>query len=123
MRILVSSALLMLAAAGPAFAADKPSEKPSEPMSPGEALANDKDCLRCHGVRHEVIGPSFLEIARRNRSRKNGDIFLRDAVAHGTEMHWKSGPWPGQMPAPAVRGVKLSDEDVKQLVDWILSLK
>lgn len=114
----LSVLLLALAAAQPVLAAES-----AAPVSAGEALAKEKDCLRCHAVRHQVIGPSFLEISRRNRTRKNGDVFLRDAVAHGTEMHWKSGPWPGDMPAPAVRGVKLSDQDVQLLVDWILSLK
>lgn len=85
-------------------------------------LAARRGCFSCHTVYEDRIGPSFRRIARANQGRSDARALLVERVKHGSLVHWKSGPWLGDMPSPEERGEPLSDAEAQQLVDWILSL-
>ena len=78
-------------------------------------LANKSGCLACHAVDKKIIGPSYKEIATKYRGQPDAESKLIQKVKGGGKGAW------GQMPMPPNAHVK--DEDIKTLVDWVLSQK
>lgn len=95
--------LIGTVAALPALAAD--------PM----ALAKKYQCLSCHQVDHKLVGPAWKDVAAKFRGQKDAEAKLMSAVRKGS-----SGVW-GTIPMPPNPGP--TDAELKQLVDYILSLK
>lgn len=91
------------AIAAPAFAADE------------TALAQKSGCLACHSVDKKIVGPAYKEVAAKYKGDKGADAKLVQKVEKGG-----AGVW-GQIPMPPNTQVK--PEDVKKLVEWVLSLK
>jgi cytochrome c len=88
---------------------------PGETRSEGEQLAQKSDCLSCHAVDHKVVGPAFSEVASRYAGKAGVESTLIASIKEGG-----SGQW-GDVPMTPHR--KLSDEQIRKMVDWILSLK
>ena len=80
----------------------------------GAALAQKGGCMACHGVDKKILGPAFKDVAAKYKG-KGAEAALVKKVKEGG-----SGVW-GPMPMPANTG-KLSDDEFKGVVDWILSL-
>lgn len=80
-----------------------------------EAMMNKNGCVACHAIDKKVVGPAFQDVA----AKYSGD---KDAVAKLSEKVKKggSGVW-GDVPMPPNSFVK--DDDIKELVTWILTLK
>ncbi len=79
-----------------------------------EELARSSNCLACHKVDAKILGPSFQEIA----AKYSGDGTAAETLAAKIK-NGGVGVW-GQIPMPP--NPQVSDEDVKALVEWILSL-
>jgi cytochrome c len=79
------------------------------------ALAQQSGCTACHSVDRKIVGPAFKDVAAKYRGDKNAEAHLIKKVEQGG-----SGVW-GQIPMPPNTQVK--PEDVKKLVEWVLSLK
>jgi cytochrome c len=108
MRIAFAAAAASAAfAAGPAHAALD--------NAAAEALMKKNGCVACHNVDKKVIGPSYQEVAAKYRGDKDAAAKLAKKVKDGGSGVWGQVPMP---PNPAV-----PDADVKNLVDWILTLK
>jgi|SRR5271167_4743506 len=88
---------------------------PAETRSEGEQLVQKSDCLSCHSVDHKVVGPAFSEVASRYAGKAGVESSLIASIKDGSSGHWGDVP---MMPHP-----KLSDEQIRKMVDWILSLK
>jgi cytochrome c len=82
----------------------------------GEALAQQKNCTMCHDVSAEKVGPPFTEIAARYKGDKDAQAALEKKVRGGGYGNW------GIMPMPTTPG-SVSDEDIRRIVQWVLSLK
>ncbi len=83
--------------------------------NPGEKLINKSDCIGCHNKVNKIIGPAYLDIARRYKpTAKNIDMLSNKIIKGGT------GVW-GSMPMSAHPSLKKSDADL--MVKYILSLK
>ena len=80
----------------------------------GLKLVQKYNCQQCHTIDKTHGGPSFSAIAKRYASDPNA----RDEVAANI-LNGSSGAW-GPLPMPPVA---VSKEDLRRLVDWILSLK
>jgi len=78
-------------------------------------LANKSGCLACHTVDKKVVGPAYKDVAAKYAGQPDAEAKLIQKVKNGG-----AGVW-GQVPMPPNTQVK--DEDIKTLVDWILSLK
>ncbi len=79
------------------------------------ALAQKGGCMACHGVDKKILGPAFKDVAGKYKGQKDAeDVLVKKVKAGG------SGVW-GPMPMPANTG-KLSDDEFKLVVNWILSL-
>ncbi len=81
----------------------------------GEALAKASGCLACHSLDKKLIGPAYKDIADKYRGNKGAEADLVKKVKAGSKGVW------GDIPMPPNAHVK--DEDIKAIVQWILSLK
>lgn len=80
-----------------------------------EKLAQSSGCTSCHSVDKKVLGPAYKEIAGKYRSDKAAAASLFKKVKGGSQGAWGSIPMP---PNPHVK-----DDDIKTLVQWILTQK
>lgn len=80
----------------------------------GYRLAEQKGCLDCHALGRAEVGPSFRSIALRYRHNPERRDELPYIIRGGSAGHW--GERFVMWPQP-----RLSDQEVKELVDWVLS--
>ena len=80
-----------------------------------EKLAQASGCMTCHAIDKKIIGPSYKEVAAKYRNDKSAEAALFKKVKAGSKGVW------GVTPMPPNAHVK--DEDIKTIVQWILSLK
>jgi len=86
----------------------------------GAAQANEKllqasGCTACHSVDKKLIGPAYKDVAAKYRGNKGAGAELAKKVKAGSKGVW------GDIPMPPNAHVK--DEDIKTLVQWVLSIK
>jgi cytochrome c len=79
----------------------------------GLKLVEKYNCEQCHTIDKSHGGPSFSAVAKRYASDPNARNEVAARILNGSTGAW--GPLP--MPPVAV-----SKEDLRPLVDWILSL-
>lgn len=82
----------------------------------GMEYARKGGCTNCHAVDRKVVGPSYKDVAAKYKGDAKARTKLFNKVLKGG-----SGVW-GKMRMPANRG-KLTDQEFKDIVDRILSLK
>ena len=80
-----------------------------------EALMKKDGCAACHSVDKKIVGPSYQEVAAKYKGDAGAAAKLMKKVKDGG-----SGVW-GPVPMPP--NTTTSDADIKNLVDWILTLK
>ena len=80
-----------------------------------QKLAGAKNCLGCHAVGTQVVGPSFKDVAKKYAGDKSAAETLAAKVREGG-----GGVW-GAIPMPA--NPQVNEAESKKLVAWILSLK
>jgi cytochrome c len=76
-------------------------------------IAKKNSCLSCHGLNNKILGPGFSDVAKRYKSDASAEMLLIDKVKNGGSGNW------GSMAMPAHE--KMSNEDIKLLVNWILA--
>ena len=80
-----------------------------------EAMMKKNGCSACHEIDKKLIGPAFQVVAAKYRGYKGAPEVLRDKVSKGGTHIWGEAAMPPNVLA--------SDADIKELVDWILTLK
>jgi len=80
-----------------------------------EEMMKKDGCAACHAIDKKVIGPSYQDVAAKYQGDKGAEAKLIEKVTKGG-----SGVW-GTIPMPPNAQVK--QEDIKALVQWILTLK
>ncbi len=76
-------------------------------------LADSKDCLSCHSVDDQSIGPAYKDVAEKYAGKQDAEAMLIKKVMHGG-----SGTWgTTRMPANS----QVNEEEARILVEWILS--
>jgi cytochrome c len=92
LTMIVMASALALTAAGMAQAQD------------GAALAQKSGCMTCHAVDAKKVGPSFKDVAAKFKGKTDADIVaaIKASKPHGS--------------------TKASDDDLKGLGKWILTL-
>jgi cytochrome c len=78
------------------------------------ALAQSRHCLSCHALDHKVVGPAYLEVAKKYQNDPNALAKLSLKVRLGG-----GGVW-GAVPMPANAAV--SELEAQELVKWILKM-
>ena len=82
----------------------------------GEAIVKKARCVACHTVDQKRVGPAYKDVAAKYHGDKSAPAKLFDKVRHGG-----SGVWGevAMIPHPAD---KISDDDLKAAIHWVLSL-
>lgn len=88
---------------------------PVEVAEKGEVLISYSDCYSCHKEDQTSVGPAFRDIAKRYPANKVYIEMLAQKVIIGGGGSWESSV---MTPHP-----KLSFEEAKMMVTYILSLK
>lgn len=78
-----------------------------------DELASKAGCLACHTKEKKVVGPSYKDVAAKYKGQ--------DVTARMMEKIRKGGGgvW-GPIPMPATGPDKISDADLKTVVEWAL---
>jgi cytochrome c len=75
-------------------------------------LANKSACMACHAAEKKVLGPAYLEVAKKYAGQKDAVAVLAASIKAGGSGKWGAIPMPAQ--------AALSDADAKTLAAWIL---
>ena len=78
-------------------------------------LAKAKNCLMCHKIDAKLMGPGFNDVAKKYSGDKDAEAKIVKQIRQGGGGQWGSIPMPAQP--------QVSDEEAKQLAQWILTLK
>lgn len=84
-------------------------------QDPMQRLLADNACISCHSIEQKIVGPSFREIAARYAGDGDAGSRLAGKIKAGGAGAWGAVPMP---PHPG-----LSDAELVQLANWILSRK
>ena len=76
-------------------------------------LAKKSNCMACHTVDKKLVGPAYVDVAKKYAGDKDAAKALAAKVKAGS----KGGVW-GQIPMPPNLNVK--DADMEILIKWIL---
>ena len=88
---------------------------PADVAEKGKVLIAYSDCYTCHKINERSVGPAFDDIAKRYPANKVYIEMLAQKVIMGGSRSWG---YPVMSPHP-----KLSFEEAKIMVSYILSLK
>ena len=87
----------------------------SAPAMADEALAKSKNCMACHAADKKLVGPAYKDVAKKYAGNAGAvDMLVKKIKAGG------SGVWGA---VPMTPHPNLKDEDIKVMVEWIVSLK
>lgn len=81
-----------------------------------EAIVKKARCIACHTVDVKRVGPAYKDVAAKYRSDAGASAKLFDKVRTGGSGNW------GEIPMLAHPADKISDEDLKAAIKWILAL-
>ncbi|RFU46084.1 c-type cytochrome [Paraburkholderia sp. DHOC27] len=106
-----SASCAALALAG-ALAISGPAQAES---APGLQLAQQQNCMSCHSVSRQFMGPALREVAAKYGARPDAATYLAHKIIDGS-----TGVW-GVVPMPA--NTQLTPDQATTLAGWILTLK
>jgi cytochrome c len=90
-----------------------PQTKANSGSSAGETLVKGSDCASCHAVDHKVVGPAFMDVAKRYAGQPGTIAKLSQKIRAGGSGTWGAVP---MTPHP-----DFTDAQLKQIVTWVLS--
>lgn len=76
-------------------------------------LAQKNNCMACHAVDKKLVGPAYLEVAKKYAGQKDAQAQLVASIQKGGSGRWGAVPMPAQP--------TLSEADAKALAAWVLS--
>jgi cytochrome c len=115
--VFLAIVLLAVASVGWSVIAASPIASPAQNSSAAataQQLIKGSDCTSCHSVDEKSIGPSYTDIAKHYKGQDGVVDKLTTKIKQGG-----SGSW-GDIPMTPHSA--LADEQLKQIVNWILSL-
>ena len=80
----------------------------------GKQAIDGSDCMRCHGVDRNFVGPSFVDVAERYRSRADAQAYLAGKIRNGSVGEW------GRVIMP--RHPQVTQEQAQAMAAWIVAL-
>lgn len=95
--------------------ASTPAPAAKSAMDPGELLIVKSDCVGCHHKENKLIGPAYQEIAAKYPSNDENISLLAGKIIKGGKGVWGS--------VPMTPHTKITEDDAKSMVKYILSLK
>jgi len=79
-------------------------------------LAKKNGCAACHSIDKKMVGPAWMDVANKYKGDAGAQAMLITKVSKGG-----GGVW-GKVPMPANDAAGKKQDDIKQLVDFILAL-
>jgi len=79
----------------------------------GKAIATENGCMACHSPGEPMIGPSFAKISARYKGKADAQKVLLQSIKGGSR-----GKWGVMVMKP---DTKLSDDEARVVVDWLLA--
>ena len=83
-------------------------------------LAKARECMSCHALDKEVVGPAFKSVAKKYKGKAQAEDMLVKTVVKGSPdaggFHWGTK----KMPSPGAR-VAVSEDEARVLVRWVLA--
>ena len=83
-----------------------------------KSLARANNCFKCHGETKEKDGPAYIKVAEKYRGKPEAEAKLIQHVTTGEKAKFPDGH---EEDHKNIKG-KASPDEIKNLVDWILSL-
>jgi cytochrome c len=77
-------------------------------------VAKKNNCTACHAIDKKTVGPGWQDVANKYKGDAGAAEKLSNVIVKGGRGVW------GPMPMPATS--KISDEEVKELVAFVLGL-
>jgi cytochrome c len=87
----------------------------SSAMEPGELLIVKSDCVGCHHKENKLIGPAYQEIAAKYPATDENISLLASKIIKGGKGVWGA--------VPMTPHTKITEDEAKTMVKYILSLK
>jgi len=88
----------------------------THPAKASEAIVKKARCIACHTVDVKRVGPAYKDVAAKYRGDNSASGKLFDKVRAGGAGNW------GDIPMIPHGADKISDDDLKAAITWILSL-
>ncbi|HLA52923.1 MAG TPA: c-type cytochrome [Flavitalea sp.] len=86
------------------------------PNEKGLELIGASDCTTCHAIDRKIIGPAYNDVAKKYA---NADASIVDTLAHKVKVGGV-GVWGN---IPMTPHPTLPDNDIKEMIKYILTLK
>ena len=113
-NIRVSMVLLLCAMYGSAFTVNASA---AVDVEAAKALARQNNCFKCHGAEKDKDGPAYKKVAEKYRGKANAEEQLVNHLTSGEKVKFPDGHEEEH------KVIKTKDMgEIKNLVDWILSL-
>ena len=80
-----------------------------------EALMKKSGCATCHTVDKKLVGPAYTAVAAKRKSEKDAAAVMEKSVRAGSKGVY------GPIPMPPNPAAKISDADLHDLVEWVLT--
>lgn len=78
--------------------------------------AKKNNCTACHAIDKKVVGPAWMDIAKKYKGDPKAESYLLTKISKGG-----SGVW-GSIPMPANDAAGAKQADMKELAHFIMSL-
>ena len=78
----------------------------------GLARIKKSDCFTCHQFRTQLIGPSFMAIAKRYADNKDAKAILTASIRRGSQDVWGKAIMPAH--------TEITDHEAGEIAAWIL---
>lgn len=115
MKSTLSTRLLLASAVAAVALATAPAVHAVDAAA-AEKLARQEGCLRCHGIDRAKDGPSYKQLAEKNRGKPDAEARIVKHLSSGSKVKFEDGHEEDH------KIPKIKDPDqIKNLVQWILS--
>ena len=80
-----------------------------------QELMKSGGCVACHAIDKKLVGPSYKDVAQKRKGDKDAIAALEKSVRGGS-----NGVY-GKIPMPPNPKEKISDADLRSLLEWVLT--
>ena len=80
-----------------------------------QEVMNKAGCAACHALDKKGVGPAYTEVAKKRKGEKDAAAMLVKKIRDGG-----TGAY-GQIPMPPNSTSQISDDELKAMVNWVLT--
>ena len=85
----------------------------ADAIAEGEALVHKNDCLTCHTPKTKLVGPAYVDVAKKYKGDAGAVARLVKKVKAGGAGNWGAVPMAAHPTVP--------DADLEKMVKWVLA--